>query len=203
MTIQKPRITAKIAGRPLHPLLRPFAIGYFLAVCLCDLVYSQASVFAQNDAPGFASITEWLLVAGLVTAGLAAIVALIDLLGERQFRTLPDGLKILDVQDGDPNGVAVKTGDEVQVYYTGWLTNGTVFDSRRSPANPASFTVTTGAGGVIPGFAEGLVGMKPGGIRQLIIPPELAYGNNPPNGIPVDATLVFEVKLISVESPTT
>ena len=90
MTIEIPRITAKIAGRPLQPLLRPFAIGYFLAVCACDLVYSQASVFAQNDAPGFASITEWLLVAGLVTAGLAAIVALIDLLGERQFRTLPD-----------------------------------------------------------------------------------------------------------------
>ena len=90
MTIEKPRITAKIAGRPLHPLLRPFAIGYFLAVCACDLIYSQASVFAQNDAPGFASITEWLLVAGLVAAGLAAIVALIDLLGERRFRTLPD-----------------------------------------------------------------------------------------------------------------
>ena len=90
MTIEKPRITAKIAGRPLHPLLRPFAIGYFLAVCACDLVYSQASVFAQSDAPEFASITEWLLVIGLVMAGLAAIVALIDLLGERRFRSLPD-----------------------------------------------------------------------------------------------------------------
>ena len=90
MTVEKPRITAKIAGRPLHPLLRPFAIGYFLAVCACDLVYSQASVFAQNDAPEFASITEWLLVIGLVSAGLAAVVALIDLLGERRFRALPD-----------------------------------------------------------------------------------------------------------------
>ena len=90
MTVEKPRITAKIAGRPLHPLLRPFAIGYFLAVCACDLVYSQASVFAQNDAAEFASITEWLLVIGLVSAGLAAVVALIDLLGERRFRALPD-----------------------------------------------------------------------------------------------------------------
>ena len=90
MPIEKPRITAKIAGRALHPLLRPFAIGYFLAACACDLVYSQASIFAQQGMPEFASITEWLLGAGLVMAGLAAIVGLIDLLGERQFRTLPD-----------------------------------------------------------------------------------------------------------------
>ena len=88
--MEKPRITAKIAGRPLHPLLRPFVIGYFFAACACDLVYSQASVFAQSDAPEFASITEWLLGVGLVMAGLAAIVALIDLLGEARFRRLPD-----------------------------------------------------------------------------------------------------------------
>ena len=90
MAHEKPRITAKIAGRPLHPLLRPFAIGYFFAVCACDLVYSQASVFARNDAAEFASITEWLLGVGLITAGLAATVAVIDLLGERRFRALPD-----------------------------------------------------------------------------------------------------------------
>ena len=89
MSIEKPRITAKIAGRPLHPLLRPFAIGYFLAALACDLVYSQAGLFAREGAPEFASITEWLLGVGLVMAGLAAIVALIDLLGERRFRELP------------------------------------------------------------------------------------------------------------------
>ena len=70
MPIEKPRITAKIAGRALHPLLRPFAIGYFLAALACDLVYSQASLFAQQGAPEFASITEWLLGVGLVMAGL-------------------------------------------------------------------------------------------------------------------------------------
>jgi uncharacterized membrane protein len=90
MTPAKPHITAKIAGRPLHPLLRPFAIGYFLAVCGCDLVYSQASIFARNDAPQFASITEWLLGAGLIMAGLTALIALIDLRGERRFRAVPD-----------------------------------------------------------------------------------------------------------------
>jgi len=90
MTVDKPRITAKIAGRPLHPLLRPFAIGYFLAVCICDLVYAQSNVFVRDSATEFASITEWLLVTGLIMAGLAALVALIDLLGERRFRGLPD-----------------------------------------------------------------------------------------------------------------
>jgi len=91
MSPDKPRITARIAGYPLHPLTRPFAIGYFFAVCACDLVYSQASVFVQNDSPEFASITEWLLAVGLVMAALTGIVALIDWLGERRFRMLPDG----------------------------------------------------------------------------------------------------------------
>ena len=90
MTAAKPHITAKIAGRPLHPLLRPFAIGYFLAACGCDLVYSQASLFARSDAAEFASITGWLLTAGLVMAGLTGVIALIDFVGDRGFRALPD-----------------------------------------------------------------------------------------------------------------
>lgn len=90
MTSRKPRITAKIAGRALHPLLRPFAVGYFLTACAADLVYTQASVFVRHSVPEFAGITEWLLIAGLVMAVLAAIVAAIDLLGERQFRSIPD-----------------------------------------------------------------------------------------------------------------
>ena len=61
MSSRKPRITAKIAGRPLHPLLRPFAVGYFLAALPADLVYSQASIFVRHSAPEFAAITEWLL----------------------------------------------------------------------------------------------------------------------------------------------
>jgi len=86
----KPRITATIAGRALHPLLRPFAVGYFFTACAADLVYTQASVFVRHSVPEFADITEWLLIAGLVMAVLATVVALIDLLGERQFRSLPD-----------------------------------------------------------------------------------------------------------------
>ena len=90
MKPDKPRITAKIAGRALHPLLRPFAVGYFLAACGCDLLYSQASVFVQNESPQFAGITEWLLAAGLIMAAATALVALIDFLGDERFRTLPD-----------------------------------------------------------------------------------------------------------------
>ena len=90
MTLHKPRITAQIAGRALHPLLRPFAVGYFFSACAADLVYTQASVFVRHSVPEFADITEWLLIAGLVMAVLAAVVALLDLWGERQFRALPD-----------------------------------------------------------------------------------------------------------------
>ena len=90
MTSGKPRITARIGGRALHPLLRPFAVGFFFTACAADLVYTQASVFVRHGVPEFADVTEWLLIAGLVMAALAAIVALIDLLGDPQFRTLPD-----------------------------------------------------------------------------------------------------------------
>jgi len=90
MTPRKPRITAQIAGRALHPLLRPFAVGYFFTACAADLVYTQASVFVHHSVPEFAEITEWLLVAGLVMALLAAVMAALDLWGEHQFRAMPD-----------------------------------------------------------------------------------------------------------------
>jgi len=86
----KPRITAQIAGRPLHPLLRPFAVGYFLAVLACDLLYVQSSAAARFVAQDFGSITVWLLAVGLITAVLCGAAALIDLMGERRFRALPD-----------------------------------------------------------------------------------------------------------------
>ena len=85
-----PRITAKIAGRALHPLLRPFAIGYFLAVLGCDLLYANAGANARFAADGFGSMTEWLLIAGLASAVLCGMVALVDMMGERRFRALPD-----------------------------------------------------------------------------------------------------------------
>lgn len=117
--------------------------------------------------------------------------------------TFPDGLKFIELKVGD--GDAAKKGDNVTVQYTGWLsTGGTPFDSSRNPGRTA-FTVQLGAGQVIPGWDEGIPGMKVGGKRKLIIPPALGYGSqgqsDPNTGaviIPGNATLVFEVELIAV-----
>jgi len=90
MPLEKPRITARIAGLALHPLLAPIAVGCFFAAFACDLVYVQATLFAPKGIPELAATTERLLGAGLVMAGLTVLVALIDLVGERRFRSLPD-----------------------------------------------------------------------------------------------------------------
>lgn len=116
--------------------------------------------------------------------------------------TFPDGLKYVDLSKG--TGAVAHTNDIVVVQYSGWLTDGTLFDSSRSRNQPFSFTV--GQGQVIPGWDEGLPGMSAGGQRKLIIPSALAYGpsgqQDPNTGatiIPPNATLVFEIELLSVK----
>lgn len=105
------------------------------------------------------------------------------------------GLKLWDVKEGD--GKAVASGNTVRIHYTGWLTNGTVFDSTRRKGEPVELTLTDT---VIKGWAEGLPGMKVGGIRRLVIPPDLAYGKaGAGKAIPADATLVFEVELLQIK----
>jgi peptidylprolyl isomerase len=103
-------------------------------------------------------------------------------------------LQIKDLKVG--KGAAAKTGDSVTVEYTGWLADGTKFDSN---VGKAAFPVTIGAGQVIEGWDQGLVGLKVGGTRTLIIPPSLGYGaEGSPPVIPANATLKFDVKLISL-----
>ena len=100
----------------------------------------------------------------------------------------------LVVGDGD-EAVA---GKSVTVHYTGWLTDGTKFDSSLDRDEPFSFM--PGAGRVIPGWDEGVQGMKVGGKRRLTIPPEMAYGAQGAGGvIPPNATLIFEIELLAVE----
>jgi FKBP-type peptidyl-prolyl cis-trans isomerase FkpA len=108
----------------------------------------------------------------------------------------PGKVKIEDKTVG--TGPAAKEGDNITVDYTGWLTDGKKFDSSVDSGKPFSFQL--GAGQVIQGWDQGVVGMKVGGVRRLTIPPELAYGETGAGGgaIPANATLVFEVKLISV-----
>ena len=107
--------------------------------------------------------------------------------------TTASGLQYIDVKEGQ--GEAAAPGDTVSVHYTGWLTDVTMFDSSLKRGQPFSFPL--GAGRVIPGWDEGVAGMKPGGIRKLIIPPDLGYGAQGAGGvIPPNATLVFEVQYL-------
>ncbi len=110
-----------------------------------------------------------------------------------------DQLQIIDETVG--TGATAATGDTVTVNYVGSLTNGTIFDaSKNHPQTANGFTFTLGAGQVIKGWDQGIVGMKVGGTRKLIIPASLAYGNQAVGGvIPANSTLIFEVTLLNVQ----
>ena len=106
-----------------------------------------------------------------------------------------DQLKVEDVVVG--NGAEATSGQKVTVHYTGWLTNGTMFDSSKDRRVP--FVFNLGKGQVIKGWDEGVKGMKVGGKRKLTIPPAMGYGSRGAGGvIPPNATLVFEVELLGV-----
>ncbi|MCL2726466.1 MAG: FKBP-type peptidyl-prolyl cis-trans isomerase [Polyangiaceae bacterium] len=97
-------------------------------------------------------------------------------------------------------GAEAKTGDTVRVHYVGTLTDGKEFDASRKH-NPDGFTFPLGAGRVIKGWDQGVVGMKVGGKRKLTIPPSLGYGaRGAPPVIPPNATLIFEIELLEVKS---
>ena len=123
--------------------------------------------------------------------------------GESKLNAMPKTLQKIDVKQG--TGAEAVSGRPIIVHYTGWLYDdskpdkkGAKFDSSRDRNVPFGFFL--GAGKVIKGWDEGVVGMKEGGQRTLIIPPDMAYGERGAGGvIPPNATLIFDVELIQVK----
>lgn len=113
--------------------------------------------------------------------------------------TLPGGTQVQEVKLGA--GAVAQPGQSVIVHYTGWLyqngKRGMKFDSSRDRGQPFSFLL--GAGEVIPGWDEGVAGMKAGGKRTLILPPAMGYGAEGDDTIPPNSWLIFDVELIGIE----
>lgn len=142
------------------------------------------------------------IVAVVIIAGLAVAALLFVVLGGRGGSTpgvevtTASGLRYVDEVVG--TGASPKSGQNVTVHYTGTLENGTKFDSSVDRGQPYTFPI--GRGEVIKGWDEGVMTMKVGGKRKLIIPASLGYGaaGRPPN-IPPNATLLFDVELLGVQ----
>ena len=111
-----------------------------------------------------------------------------------EMTTTPSGLSIMDLTVGD--GDETVHGESVTVHYIGWFLDGEKFDSSLDRGDTFSFDL--GTGGVIAGWHEGVAGMRVGGKRRLVIPPDLAYGAAGRSGIPPNSTLVFDVELFKV-----
>ena len=114
----------------------------------------------------------------------------------KEKQTMSNGLQIEDIKIGE--GSEVKKFDIVTVNYTGTLEDGTKFDSSLNPGR-TPFRFTVGAGQVIKGWDEGIMGMKVGGKRKLTIPPELGYGSRDNGPIPANSTLIFDIDLLGIE----
>lgn len=141
----------------------------------------------------------------------SVVLARIDLVDIEEVRTIPtkivrfdrgamtttdSGLMYTDVVVGD--GAQPSKGDLVSAEYSGWLEDGTLFDSSYKRASSLDFPL--GVGRVIPAWDEAIAGMKVGGTRIIVAPPEIAYGDRGQNKIPPNATLIFEIKLIAAKS---
>jgi FKBP-type peptidyl-prolyl cis-trans isomerase len=160
---------------------------------------SARSMRAQRRATRIRN--QRLAIIGII-AVLVLIIGVILLSGKNTDKTGSDiittasGLKYQDLVIGD--GDTAAPGDSVSVNYTGWLEDGTKFDSSLDRGQPFPFVV--GQGMVIPGWDEGVAGMRVGGKRRLIIPPDLGYGASGAGGvIPPNATLTFEVELLEIK----
>lgn len=138
------------------------------------------------------------------TEGLIFELTLLDIIAgptqfeEGDYTDTPTGLRFVNLIEG--SGPTPENGQTVVVHYTGWLEDGTRFDSSRDAGQPFEFVL--GQGNVIPGWDEGLLTMPIGTTRQLVIPPNLAYGETGAGPIPPNSTLIFEVELLEAFAST-
>jgi peptidylprolyl isomerase len=151
---------------------------------------AAAAVAACSNAPDQSGLPPGRRVATDYAAALKVDLAAM----ERR----PTGLYVQDVAVGE--GARADSGDIVVVHYTGWLPQGVKFDSSRDRDEP--FEVAIGYRRVIQGWDQGIVGMREGGRRRLVIPPVMAYGERGSGRIPRNSTLVFDVELLSVVNRT-
>lgn len=168
----------------MKPTQTGIAVALALAVIAVFFIFPGLSPFGQPTAPSEAPT-------GATTT----------LTTQTASTTMPtdnaNQLQITDEVAG--TGAVAEPGDSVTVNYVGSLTNGTVFDASANHGT-TGFTFNLGAGQVIKGWDEGIVGMKVGGKRKLVIPADLAYGSqSPAASIPANSTLVFEVELLNVQ----
>jgi FKBP-type peptidyl-prolyl cis-trans isomerase len=177
----------------MNPLSKTEAIGIFGAVAVMALSLAVIRFNSDTFALSGAKETQ---VASVVATTEDETDALRETLTESV--SLDGDLKKLvidDVRIG--SGPEVKNGDSVVVHYKGTLRDGTKFDDSYIRGEPFVFTV--GEGMVIAGWDEGLIGMKQGGERILVVPPEMAYGNRQVGPIPPNAPLIFMIELLSIE----
>lgn len=161
---------------------------YFI-VAVAIVATGWALMRKGNEEPGMES-----LITSPTPGESASPDAMTEPAGE--VMTTQEGLQYQDIVVGA--GAEAKAGDVVAVHYTGWLTDGTKFDSSLDRGEPFVFQV--GAGQVIQGWDLGVAGIKIGGKRKLTIPPQLGYGERGAGGvIPPNATLVFEVELLGIQ----
>lgn len=170
----------------MQPTQTGIAVALALAVVAFFFIFNGMSIFS-SPVQAVQSTTES---ATTSATGIAPITS----------TTMPTDATQLQITDEKVGtGAVAAAGDSVTVNYVGSLTNGTVFDASANHGT-SGFTFNLGAGQVIRGWDQGIAGMKEGGKRKLVIPADLAYGNQAVgNVIPANSTLVFEVELLKVQ----
>jgi peptidylprolyl isomerase len=180
-----------------NPLNRNETIGIIGSVLIMVAVLFFLGTRSQGNPPKEATTTHTTGTVVVNSASSSGQSSLSDAL--TQAGTLQGNLTKLIINDVKVGtGQAVKEGDSVTVNYIGVTRDGVQFDSSYSRGTPYSFTV--GAGKVIQGWEKGLVGMKVGGERILIIPPDMGYGNRQVGPIKPNSILIFAVQLVSIDN---